>query len=244
MARNKTPPSMYRSWRLGWASRDTPKEAKLHGLQCPSNASLRVKFPRLYSDASQTRFRLLLFTFPLLRASATEGKPRGQSSAPRKFRRAVWHNLPCKKRMNYTKTPRLRSSTAVLRNCSGFIYWCESGKKMFQFAAGFDCERHRMPFSRVKSVCWFVEVPAHMRVDCDKNTKIVLVLDGQSEANVAAKLFVSREDEVCVRRRGETRRAEVEPWHRPRRSLKPNAKATLQIAQRAIAPPTGLWSRR
>ena len=50
-AGNETPPPMHRSRRLGWACRDTPKEAKLHGRQCPSDASLRVKFPRLYSDA-------------------------------------------------------------------------------------------------------------------------------------------------------------------------------------------------
>ena len=42
-----------------------------------------------------------------------------------------------------------------------------------------------------------------------KNTKTVLVLDGQAEANVAAKFFVSREDEVRVRRRGKTRRVEA-----------------------------------
>ena len=45
---------------------------------------------------------------------------------------------------------------------------------------------------------------------------------------------------VRVRRRGETHRVEAEPWHRPRRSLRPEAKATLQIAQRAIAPRAGL----
>ena len=39
-----------------------------------------------------------------------------------------------------------------------------------------------------------------------KNPKTVLVLDGQAEANVAARFFVSREDEVRVRRRGEARR--------------------------------------
>ena len=55
-------------------------------------------------------------------------------------------------------------------------------------------------------------------------------------------MFVTREDEVRVRRRGETRRVETETWHRPRRSLRPEAKATLQIAQRAIAPPTVSWS--
>ena len=88
------------------------RRRKLHGLQCPLLASFRSKFPRLLPDATQTWFRLLLFSFPLLRASATEGKPRGQSSAPRKFRRADRHNLPCRKRTNYTKTPRLRSSAA------------------------------------------------------------------------------------------------------------------------------------
>ena len=71
--------------------------------------------------------------------------------------------------------------------------------------------------------------------------KTVLVLDGQTEANEVAKLFVSREDEVRVRRRGETHRVEAETWTRPRRSLRPDAKATVQIAQRAIAPPTVSW---
>ena len=74
-----------------------------------------------------------------------------------------------------------------------------------------------------------------------QGNKTVLVLDGQAEANGAARFFVSREDEVRVRRRGETRRVEAETWHRPRRSLRPEAKATLQIAQRAIAPPTVSW---
>ena len=41
--------------------------------------------------------------------------------------------------------------------------------------------------------------------------KTVLVLDGQAEANGAAKLFVFREDEVRVRQRGETRMGEAEP---------------------------------
>ena len=41
---------------------------------------------------------------------------------------------------------------------------------------------------------------------------------------------------VRVRWRGETRRVETETWHRPRRSLRPEAKATVQIAQRAIRP--------
>ena len=44
-----------------------------------------------------------------------------------------------------------------------------------------------------------------------------------------------REDEVRVRRRGETRRVEAETWRRVRRSLKPDGKATVQVAQRAIA---------
>ena len=107
---------------------------------------------------------------------------------------------------NYTKSLHTQSSTAVLRNCSGFIYWCESGKKVFQFAAGFDCERHRMPFSWVKSVGWLVKVSAYMRVNRDKNTKTVLVLANQAEANGAAQLFVLGEGPFRVRRRGETRR--------------------------------------
>ena len=40
---------------------------------------------------------------------------------------------------------------------------------------------------------------------------------------------------VRVRRRGETRRVEAETWRRVRRSLKPDGKATVQVAQRAIA---------
>ena len=34
---------------------DTPKEAKLHGLQCPLDASFVCKFPTLPHDASQTQ---------------------------------------------------------------------------------------------------------------------------------------------------------------------------------------------
>ena len=41
---------------------------------------------------------------------------------------------------------------------------------------------------------------------------------------------------VRDRRRGETHRVEAEPWQRARRSLKPDGKATVQIAQRAIRP--------
>ena len=63
-AGKQTPPPMHRSRRLGWACRDTPKEAKLHGRQCPSDASLRVKFPRLYSDASQTQQFARLIAHP------------------------------------------------------------------------------------------------------------------------------------------------------------------------------------
>ena len=83
---------------------------------------------------------------------------------------------------------------------------------------------------------------AYMRVNRDKNTKTVLFLRNQKQSNEGAKLFVFREDEVRVRRRGETRRVEAETWHQPRRSLRPDAKATIQIAQRAIAPPTVSWS--
>ena len=75
-----------------------------------------------------------------------------------------------------------------------------------------------------------------------QGNKTVLVLDGQAEANGTARLFVLGEGPFRVRRRGETRRVEAETWHRPRRSLRPDAKATVQIAQRAIAPPTVSWS--
>ena len=54
-----------------------------------------------------------------------------------------------------------------------------------------------------------------------------------------AKPFVTREGEVSVRRRGETRRVETATWRRARRSLKPNGKAMFQIAQRAICPADG-----
>ena len=46
---------------------------------------------------------------------------------------------------------------------------------------------------------------------------------------------MSREDEVRVRRRGKTRKVEAEPWRRAKRSLKPDGKSTVQVAQRAIA---------
>ena len=39
-----------------------------------------------------------------------------------------------------------------------------------------------------------------------QRNKTVLLLDGQAEANGTANFFVFREDEVRVRRRGETRR--------------------------------------
>ena len=38
---------MHRSRCLGWTSEDTPKEAKLHGRQCPLHASSEFEFPRL-----------------------------------------------------------------------------------------------------------------------------------------------------------------------------------------------------
>ena len=67
-------------------------------------ASFVCKFPTLPHDASQTRFRLLFFTFPLLRASATEGKPRGKSVLSQAVTRS--------RRAHYTKSPRSLSSAA------------------------------------------------------------------------------------------------------------------------------------
>ena len=61
-ARKMTPPPMHQGRRVGLPSNDTPKEAKLHGRQCPSDASLELKLPTLSLDAAQTRFRRLLFT--------------------------------------------------------------------------------------------------------------------------------------------------------------------------------------
>ena len=46
---------MHRVRCLGWTLKDTSKEAKLHGRQCPLRASFRFKFPRLYPDASHVR---------------------------------------------------------------------------------------------------------------------------------------------------------------------------------------------
>ena len=66
-----------------------------------------------------------------------------------------------------------------------------------------------MPFSWIKAVGWLIEVSAHMLVNRDKNTKTVLVLANQAEANGAAKLFVLGEGPFRVRRRGENRRVEA-----------------------------------
>ena len=63
-----------------------------------------------------------------------------------------------------------------------------------------------------------------------------------AEVNGVAKLFVLGGGPFRVRRRGETRRVEAETWRRARRSLKPDGKSTVQVAQRAIAPPTVSWS--
>ena len=52
-------------------------------------------------------------------------------------------------------------------------------------------------------------------------------------------MFVSREGEVRVRRRGETRRVETETWRRARRSLKPDGKATLQNRATRDCPADG-----
>ena len=39
-----TPPPMHQGRCLGWTLKDTPKEAKLHGRQCPLRASFRLSF--------------------------------------------------------------------------------------------------------------------------------------------------------------------------------------------------------
>jgi len=46
---------MHRVRCLGRTLKDTSKEAKLHGRQCPLHASFRFKFPRLLPDASHVR---------------------------------------------------------------------------------------------------------------------------------------------------------------------------------------------
>ena len=97
--RKRTPPPMHRSRRLGWACRDAPKEAKLHGRQCPSDASLRVKFPRLYSDASQTRVGL----------HSPSPSPRGKSGAPNVCDDEA-SSLRTRNATNYSKTAALESS--------------------------------------------------------------------------------------------------------------------------------------
>ena len=77
---------------LGWTRKETSKEAKLHGRQCPLHASLRVtSFRGLSLDASQTWFRLLFFAFP-----------RGKSIA----RHRGGFTRPSAERAHYTKPPR------------------------------------------------------------------------------------------------------------------------------------------
>ena len=67
------------------------------------------------------------------------------------------------------------------------------------------------------------------------------LVEVKRKPNVAAKLFVSREDERLCPAAGQNPQGEAETWRRARRSLKPDGKATVQIAQRAIRPPTGSW---
>ena len=94
-----TPPPMLRVRCLGWTRKETSKEAKLHGRQCPLHASLRVtSFRGLSLDASQTWFRLLLFAFP-----------RGKSSARH---RGSFTRLSAE-RAHYSKTAAPESSAAT-----------------------------------------------------------------------------------------------------------------------------------
>ena len=104
-AGKQTPPPMLRVRCLGWTRKETSKEAKLHGRQCPLHASLRVtSFRGLSLDASQTWFRLLFFTLP-----------RGKSSA--RHRGGFTH--PSAERTHYTKTAALKSSATVPKISNG-----------------------------------------------------------------------------------------------------------------------------